>query len=171
MALNDRQRRFVDEYLIDLNATQAAIRAGYSERTAGSQGHDLLKKPEIQKALTKGRERLADKAGVTAQRVVDEMEKLAFSNMADFIGITSGGEPYIDLSKLTRDQAAALTEATVEDYTEGRGEDARDVRRVKIKLADKRAALADLGRHLNIFEKDNKSAAVHVHINGDDAKL
>ncbi len=48
MALNDKQRRFVGEYLIDLNATQAAIRAGYSEKTAGQQAFDLLKKPEIQ---------------------------------------------------------------------------------------------------------------------------
>lgn len=49
--LTDKQQRFVDEYLIDLNATQAAIRAGYSEKTAYSVGHENLKKPEIQKAI------------------------------------------------------------------------------------------------------------------------
>lgn len=59
MELTDKQQRFVDEYLIDLNATQAAIRAGYSVKTAGSQAHDLLKKPEI---LARVRERQAEQA-------------------------------------------------------------------------------------------------------------
>lgn len=55
MALNDKQRRFVDEYLVDLNATQAAIRAGYSPKTAGSQAFDLLKKPEIHEYIEERR--------------------------------------------------------------------------------------------------------------------
>lgn len=58
--LNDKQAAFVREYLVDFNATQAAIRAGYSKRTAGSQAHDLLKKPEIQDALKDGQKRLAE---------------------------------------------------------------------------------------------------------------
>ena len=55
------------------------------------------------------------------------------------------------MSKLTREQAAAIGEVTVEDFTDGRGEGARDVRRVKFKLADKRGALVDLGRHFGLF--------------------
>lgn len=58
--LNDKQAAFVREYLVDFNATQAAVRAGYSKRTAGSQAHDLLKKPEIQAALKDGQKRLAE---------------------------------------------------------------------------------------------------------------
>jgi phage terminase small subunit len=61
------------------------------------------------------------------------------------------GDPYLDFSKLTRDQAAALVEVTVEDFKDGRGDAARDVRRIKFKLADKRAALVDLGKHLGMF--------------------
>jgi len=63
-----------------------------------------------------------------------------------------GGDPYLDFSALTRDQAAALQEVTVEDYVDGRGENAREVKRVRFKLADKRAALVDLGRHLGMFK-------------------
>lgn len=59
MALNDKQLAFVREYLVDFNATQAAIRAGYSRKTAGSQGHDLLKKPEVQAALNEFRSKAA----------------------------------------------------------------------------------------------------------------
>jgi hypothetical protein len=60
-------------------------------------------------------------------------------------------DPYLDFSKLTRDQAAALTEVTVEDFKDGRGEDARNVRKIRFKLADKRAALVDLGKHFGMF--------------------
>jgi phage terminase small subunit len=72
--------------------------------------------------------------------------------MLDYMRRGPDGDPYLDFSTLSRDQAAALTEVTVEDFKDGRGEDARDVRRVKFKLADKRAALVDLGRHLGIFK-------------------
>ncbi len=71
--------------------------------------------------------------------------------MFDFIRITPDGEPMVDLSNLTRDQAAALSETMVEDFTEGRGELARDVRRVKIKLHDKLSALHKLGIHIGMF--------------------
>ena len=68
--LTPKQQRFVDEYLIDLNATQAAIRAGYSEKTAYSVGHENLKKPEIQKAIEEAQEKLSNKAQVTVEMVV-----------------------------------------------------------------------------------------------------
>ena len=150
--LTPKQERFIEEYLIDLNATQAAIRAGYSEKTAGSIGHENLTKPEIQEALTIRRKAIAAATDITPEKVISELAKLGFSNMQDFIRITSGGDPMADLSNLTRDQAAALSEFTVEDFTDGRGDDARDVRRVKFKLADKRAALVDIGKHLGIFK-------------------
>ena len=67
--LNDKQSRFVDEYLVDLNATQAAIRAGYSQKTAGSQGFDLLKKPEIAAEIEKRRQIIAENAIVTGKQI------------------------------------------------------------------------------------------------------
>lgn len=69
MSLNAKQAAFVREYLIDFNATQAAARAGYSSKTAGSQAHDLLKKPEIQAALKDGQARLAEKTETEAEWV------------------------------------------------------------------------------------------------------
>src|SRR6266436_360549 len=149
--LNHRQRRFVQEYLIDLNATQAAIRAGYSADTAGSIGSENLTKPEIARAVeTAQAERLA-RVELTGDMVIAELRKIGFANMQDYMSSTPEGDPFLDFSMLTRDQAAALQEVTVEDYTEGRGEDARNVKRVKFKLADKRAALVDLGKHLKLF--------------------
>ena len=161
--LTPKQQRFVDEYLVDLNATQAAIRTGYSPKTAGSQGFELLKKPEIAAAVRAAQARLAQKIEVTQERVVAELAKIGFANMADYMRAGPDGDPYLDFSALTRDQAAALTEVTVEDFKDGRGEDVRDVRRVKFKLADKRAALVDLGKHLGLFtEKIEHSGAVTI---------
>ncbi len=149
--LTPKQRRFVDEYLVDLNATQAAIRAGYSEKTAYSTGSENLKKPEIAAALAVAQDKRAERTQVTADRVIAELAKIGFANMADYMRATPGGDPFLDFASLTREQAAALQEVTVDDYVEGRGEDARDVKRVKFKLADKRAALVDLGKHLGLF--------------------
>lgn len=68
--LTPKQQRFVEEYLIDLNATQAAIRAGYSEKTAKSVGHENLTKPDIAKAIAEAQEKLSNKAQVTVEMVV-----------------------------------------------------------------------------------------------------
>lgn len=156
--MNARQERFVAEYLIDLNATQAAIRAGYSAKTAQQIGSENLSKPVIAAAIAAGQAKAADKAGVTAERIVTELAKLGFSNMQDYMKSTADGDPYLDFSNLTRDQAAALSEVTVEDFKDGRS-DQREVRRVKFKLADKRAALVDLGKHLGMFidRSENKT--------------
>lgn len=153
MALTPKQERFVAEYLIDLNATQAAIRAGYSIKTADQQAHQLLKKTSVAKAIEAAQAARAARTEITQDMVLRELAKLGFANMQDYMSITKDGEPFADLSKLNRDQAAAITEFTVEDFTEGRGDDARDVRRVKFKLADKRAALVDIGKHIGMFKE------------------
>lgn len=149
--LNGKQKRFVEEYLIDLNATQAAIRAGYSEKTARQMGTENLAKPVISAAIEEAIAKRAERTEITQDMVLRELAKIGFSNMQDYMKTTPDGDPYLDFSNLTRDQSAALTEVTVEDYFEGRGEDARAVKRVKFKLADKRAALVDIGKHLGMF--------------------
>jgi phage terminase small subunit len=73
--LNPKQSAFVREFLIDLNATQAAIRAGYSKKTAGAIGHELLKKPEIMEAIQKGQQRHAARCDVTVDSLTAEYEE------------------------------------------------------------------------------------------------
>lgn len=79
MALTGKQQRFVDEYLVDLNATQAAIRAGYSEKTAGSIGEENLKKPDIaaaiQQEMNKRSERTKVDADYVLRTIVDTIER------------------------------------------------------------------------------------------------
>lgn len=152
MALRGKQQRFVDEYLVDRNATQAAIRAGYSAKTAYSIGEENLRKPEVKKAIEIGEAEIAERTKITQDKVMKELEKIGFSNMLDYITITEGGDPVTDFSALTRDQAAAISEIVVEEYTEGRGDEARNVKRTKFKLSDKRSALVDMGKHLGMFK-------------------
>jgi phage terminase small subunit len=146
-----RRDVFVKAYLISLNATQAAIEAGYSPKTAASQGSRLLKDVKVAAQIAAGKKKRADDLGFTAESVLKELALLGFANMADYMRVGHDGDPVLDFSKLSREQAAALTEVTVEDFMDGRGDDAREVRKVKFKLADKRAALVDLGRHMGLF--------------------
>jgi phage terminase small subunit len=146
--LTAKQARFVEEYLIDMNATGAARRAGYSKKSAEDQGYDNLRKPEIQRAIAAARAQLSERCQVSLDDITRELMRMGFANLADFHGITSEGEPYIDLSACTREQLAALQDLSVEDYVEGRGEDARMVKRVRVKLADKRGSLGLLAELL-----------------------
>ena len=90
----------------------------------------------------------ADGAVATARQVLEELTKIALANMQDYVG---DGFEMREISELTREQAAALQEVTVETFTDGKGADAREVQRVKFKLADKLGALLQLGRHHKLF--------------------
>lgn len=149
--MTPKQSRFVDEYLIDLNATQAAIRAGYSAKTAEWIGPQLLGKTHVAEAIAERMKARAKRTGISQDMVLRELAKIGFANMGDYMKPGADGDPFLDFSQLTRDQSAALAEVTVEDFKDGRGEDARDVRRIKFKLADKKGALVDIGRHLGMF--------------------
>ena len=85
MALTEKQKRFVEEYLIDLNATQAAIRAGYSAKTANEQGARLLVNVSIQKAISRAMTARSNRTNISQERVVNELAKIAFLNISDII--------------------------------------------------------------------------------------
>jgi phage terminase small subunit len=159
MALTPKQQQFVVEYLIDANGAQAAIRAGYSERTAKEQASRLLTKDSVQNALATMRSRLAERAELTAQMIVDELRNLAFANMKDFFDDNDELKP---MSALTRDQAAAIAECTTTDIVITRGEQSTVVsRKTKLKLVNKRESLVDLGKHLGLWSGED-AAPPHV---------
>ena len=146
-----KQQRFIEEYPVDFNGTQAAIRAKYSKKTAGQAATRLLKNVHIQAAIQKRVGKLTAKADVSVERILAELSKIGFANLGDYFRISDEGEPFIDLSDITEEQSAALSEIVVEDFTDGRGPNSRDVRRVKIKMLDKCPALDKLGKYLGMF--------------------
>lgn len=101
-------------------------------------------------------EKVVETSVITTKQVIEELAKIGFANMLDYARVSDEGEPFVDLTEVTRDQAAAISAFTVEDFKDGRGEDARDVRKVTFKLHDKRAALVDIGTHLGMFKKELK---------------
>lgn len=156
MALTARQARFVAEYLIDLNATQAAIRAGYSKKTAEQQGFQLLKKTSVAEAIQSAQANRAKRTEITQDDVLRELAKVGFATMRRFIYVDASGEPVINLTDTPDDNLDALSEVQTETRYErdpdGEGE-LRPVRKVKIKLHDKLSALDKLGRHLGMFKE------------------
>lgn len=160
--MNPKQARFCQEYVVDLNGKKAAIRAGYAEGSAHVTASRLLADPKVQARIAELQQALAAKTGITVERVLREYEKLAFSNMHDYITVQDDGLAYLDLSKLTRDQAAAIAHFTVEEEDvrlyepddedeEGASTRIRAPRTVKIKLADKKGALDSIAKHLGMF--------------------
>jgi phage terminase small subunit len=159
--VNPKQARFCNEYIVDLNGKKAAIRAGYQARSAHVTASRLLADPKVQTKVAELQEALAKRTGITVERVLAEYSKLAFANMQDYITVQQDGLAYLDLSKLTRDQAAAIAHFTVEeesiplykdeDDEQDEGIPIRAPRTVKIKLADKKGALDSIAKHLGMF--------------------
>lgn len=152
------------EYLVDLNATQAAIRAGYSPKTAGSQAFDLLKKPEIAAAIEAARLKHASNAGLSIERVLLEAQRLAFFDIRKLVD--KDGNP-LPINELDDDTAAAIQGLELASER-SRDEDGMETTVRKYKAADKNAALERLFKHLGLFERDNKQSnpaeAMHAFI-------
>lgn len=150
MALTEKQKRFVAEYLVDLNATDAAKRAGYSEKTAYAIGFENLRKPEIQEEIQRMREDQAKRTGITADRVLQEYARIAFFDPRKLF--EDSGTPK-DISCLDDDTAAALAALDVYEEFVGTGEDRHLAGYTKkYKLFDKLRALEALGKHLGVFD-------------------
>jgi len=110
----------------------------------------------------------ARRAEISIESVLLELAKIGFANIDDFIEVDPhSGAPLTNFKKSNRDQRAAISEVTVEEFVVGRGDDAREVRKTKFKLADKRAALVDLGKHLGAFASDAGSdTTITIRVEG-----
>lgn len=147
MALTAKQERFVSEYLVDLNATQAAIRAGYSEKTARSIGVENLTKPDIQTEIQKALDERAKRVEITQDRVLQEYARLAFFDPRKLFD--DEGNPK-HITELDDDTAAALAGLDVVKEVDP---DSGDVTYTKkYKLTNKLGALDSLGKHLGMFD-------------------
>ena len=145
-----RQEQFIVHYVAKRHVTNAALAAGCPADSASVQGSKWLAKPkiaeEVARRITAIDKRVLGKYEVTRERIVEELAKLGFSNMTDYTSITEDDDVVLDFSEVTRDQMAAVKEITSETYIEGRGDDARPVKKTNFKLYDKRAALMDLAK-------------------------
>lgn len=142
--LNPKQRRFVEEYLVDLNATQAARRAGYKPGAARDTGPRLLHLPAVAEAVESALAERAERTKVTADRVVVELAKVAFGDPRRLLALGPQGVELRTPAELTEAEAALVSE-----ITETRTGKERSTRRVKLHC--KMTALTALGKHLGLF--------------------
>ena len=139
--LTEKQQRFVDEYIVDLNATRAAIRAGYSPKTAESQGARLLRNAKVQEAVRNAKQSRQERTRVTADQTVREIARLAFADPRRLVNEDGSVKA---LYELDEDLAAAVSSVEVDEYG-----------KVKYKLRPKTQALDMLMKHLGLYERDN----------------
>lgn len=152
--LTDKQQRFVDEYLIDLNGKQAAIRAGYSAATAEVQASRLLSNAKVAEAVSARQTVIADKLEITQERIAAELAKIGF---ADIRTLFDDGGRLHHITMIPDAVAAAVQSIEVDTKRTRKAKGDEETSELeaeatlKIKMWDKRAALVDLGKHLGMF--------------------
>lgn len=139
--LTPKQQEFVKQYLIDLNATQAAIRAGYSAVNADKIGPELLGKTRVAEEIQKALEKRGQKTEITAERVLKELGKIAFSDLNSFVDVSEDG-------KITVKPSSQLDGTVLSEISESVTQNGRTR---KVKLHDKMKALELIGRHLAMY--------------------
>jgi len=155
--VTDRQEKFCNEYLIDLNATQAAIRAGYSNKTADTQGPRLLQNVGVRAYIDAEIAKQSRRTGINADRVVKELARVALIDPTKVINMDNATVK----DDASKDDTAAISSVRVKT-SKGVGGDS--VER-EIKLNDKLKALELLGRHLGMFnDKLDVTGGVPVQI-------
>src|SRR5687768_577892 len=156
IALSPKQRRFVDEYLIDLNGTRAAIRAGYSARSAYSIAHENLTKPEVRAAIAKAQYNRELRTNITKDRILQELARICFFDIRMLYNRDGTLKRPIDLN----DEAAAVIArietvemgASREVKTDGERRNFLPMQIKKIRILDKNSALLLAMRHLGILD-------------------
>ena len=159
--LSEQRQRFVDEYLIDLNGTQAAIRAGYSVKTAQEQASRLLSNVMVQQAIAKRMAERSKRTGINQDRVVLELAKIAFVKMTDIV------DDHGRIKGTATDDDLACIESI--KYKESDNEFGGSVER-EVKVASKLKALEMLGKHLGMWnDKVDLNITNPIVISGEDA--
>lgn len=161
MKLTEKQKRFCEEYLIDLNGTQAAIRAGYSEKTAARIAIELLNKTHVAIYLSKLREKQSERTEITADKVLAELAAIAFSDRTELAQVvhkqgidpeTGEGIEYADVDLTDTDKLSDAAKKAISGIKRGRNG-------VEVSSYDKIRALELIAKHLGMLnEKKDESA-------------
>lgn len=137
--MKPKYRKFVNEYLKDYNPRNAAIRTGYSVKTASQKGSDLMKVDEIKEELDKRMSKMCDKVDITVEKIVEELANIAFNDGSKYAVVKNGNVEVFDTSNLTEGQRKAISNIKV-------GKNG-----IEVGTYDKMRALETLGKHLGMF--------------------
>jgi len=154
--MTPKQQRFCEEYLVDLNATQAALRAGYSRASAYAIGSENLKKPEVAAEIARLRDAQAERTAIKADRVLEELARIAFGSPAAFF---HGDGRLKSITEM--DESVVATIAQFE-ATSVKGDGDFPATITKVKSWDKLRALELLGKHLGMWRETSAEETVDV---------
>lgn len=157
--LNPKQERFCKEYLIDFNATQAAIRAGYSKQTAYSIGQRLLKNVEVKRFLESKGKQLATKLEISQERTLREIARMAYS---DIRNIYNNDGSVKAVHELDDDTAAAISSVEIDEQVNGKSK--VKTRTKKFRFHDKTKAVEMLAKHFHIYQDITPTVVVNNQI-------
>ena len=161
--MTPKQARFVQEYMVDLNGTQAAIRAGYSEKTAQEIASENLSKPIIASAIESHQADRAANVGIDAEWVLRRYKLLANFNIRKFLTVHPNGRAYYDFANATDDDWYCISEYTAKTIATHNGPIPVD--EVKLKAYDKSRALEMIGKHVNVQAfKERVDHAVFIQV-------
>ena len=154
--LTDKQARFCEEYVIDFNATQAAIRAGYSKKTAGQIGEQNINKPAIRTRLRELQQRASKHLEITHEDLLSQLKTWAESDITETLGLTTD-----ELKQLPVQVRRLITKAkrTTREHRDGSIEEV-----VEIHFVSKEAALDMIAKHIGFYEKDNKQKKAEIDV-------
>ena len=151
--LTPKQQLFVNEYLVDLNATQAAIRAGFSEKTAREQGYRMFTNVHIQGAIQQGLKKKLSKPDNLSDRVISELTKIAMVDIKDYLKFDKDGVVLKNSDDVDGTMINEVSSTTIENETE-QGTNRRV--NLKFKLHDKQKALETLAKYLGLLKTDRE---------------
>ncbi|HBW2970119.1 TPA: terminase small subunit [Klebsiella pneumoniae] len=160
MALTDKQEMFCREYLIDLNATQAAIRAGYSAKTANRTASENLSKPDIQSRIAELKAQRNDLVGINATYVLNRLVEIDQMDVLDILTSTGELKPVTQWPKVWRTTLSGL------DVIEMAAEGNTTALLKKIKWPDKVKNLEMLGKHIDVMAFKEQATHEHTGKNG-----
>ncbi len=168
-----KQMAFCRFYLEDFNGTQAAIKAGYSEKTAPQQASRLLRNVKVQKFLAKLQKPALEKLEIEAEKTLRHQASIAYSNILDYLIIDEDGQPHLNMSKCTRDQAAAISKIKIKAlapmrYVENGEEVVCEVLSVELSLWDKNRAGENLMKYQGLTQPDEVDVNVKTAMDSED---
>ncbi len=141
----------IEYYMRGCSKKEALLRAGYPPTTAAKQQARVFGRVDVQREIERRRQGIRTRTHAMADRIKEELARIAFFNIGTILEITSDGDIVYDFEHASMEELAAIGEVTVEEFVEGRGPGARDVRRVRVKPHDKKAALDSLARIYGMF--------------------
>lgn len=163
--MSAKEERFVSEYLVTLNAADAARKAGYAQKSARMTGHKLLTKTYISDAIRTEKMKFTVKAKITTEMVIAELGKVAFASLRSFIELDENGQPHINLQNVSNDDLDALQDIQIETVLERHGSNPNGqpeynrVRKIRVKLLNKLEALEKLALYTGAYKQRDDNIA------------